>query len=109
MNPITPEEALKQCGDRKIPVEVIGAFNQLIVDKTENRGDIRIKITIDEIVPVVLERFAGSNFNVLRQQIFDNKWLDVEPLFRNAGWKVEFVKTPYYDPSPGYFIFERKS
>ena len=43
-----------------------------------------------------------------RQELFDNHYLDIEPAYRNAGWKVEFDKPGYNETYDSYFVFSKK-
>jgi hypothetical protein len=43
-----------------------------------------------------------------RQQVFDNNWLDVEDIFRKAGWKVNYEKPAYNESYPASFKFQQQ-
>lgn len=38
---------------------------------------------------------------------YDMKWLDIEDVYRQQGWIVTYNKSPYYDTSDSYFVFEK--
>ena len=44
----------------------------------------------------------------LRQKIYDQGWLDFEPLYREVGWNVEYDKPAYYEHYDAYFKFTKK-
>lgn len=91
MKPITPQEA-KSKKSATIPSEVVNAFNQLITERLRGKS---ATFTQNEVVYKILE-----NMDVARNDIFDNGWLDIEPLFEKAGWKVEYDK-------PGFNVIKK--
>ena len=99
IKPITPQEALDGRAD-VIPDFVIEAFNALIKLKMYN-GTARI--TQNEAVQAVLQHWPGSAAHPQpRDHVFNQHWLDVEPLYRRAGWGVTYDKPGYnesYKPS----------
>ena len=42
------------------------------------------------------------------EKVFKNKWLDVEEVYRKAGWKVEYDKPGYCEDYEAYFVFEKR-
>ena len=42
---------------------------------------------------------------VTRATIFDNNWLDIEPTYRKAGWKVIYDGPAYCENYPATFTF----
>lgn len=95
IKPITPTEV----ASAKIPDEVIKAFNDLIVAEWDGYSAV---IHQDEICTLVAERLK-----VKRQTVFANKWLDVEDIFRQAGWKVEYDKPGYNETYEATFTFSK--
>jgi hypothetical protein len=45
---------------------------------------------------------------VSRQEVFDNQWLDIEDIYREAGWKVSYDKPAYNETYKAYFTFSRR-
>lgn len=43
-----------------------------------------------------------------RQVIFDRHWLDIEPVYRKAGWHVEYDAPSYYETYEATFTFKSK-
>ncbi len=99
-NPITPNEA-KATRQRNIPDEVIEVWNDIIVIKMRGSS---ARIQQSEIVDAILNRIE-----VKRQDIFDNGWLDIEPLYRAAGWQVKYDRPGYNENYEAYFEFHCKS
>jgi len=101
VKPLSPDEAAQQAA-ADIPDFVIEAVNNLLKKKLNNgyatifRDDI-----IDEII-------RTSKQEVTRQQIFDNKWLDFEPIFGDVGWDVEYDKPGYNETYKANFKFAKK-
>lgn len=97
VKPITPEEAAK-CSP-SIPAFVIDAVNQLISEKTRGKSTIIIKQS--EIVKKLVE-----DRNANKDEIYENKWLDFEDIYRDAGWVVTYDKPSFNESYDAYFKFE---
>lgn len=94
--PITPDEA----GTAKvIPDEVITAFNETIALHFDGRAS---NFTTIEIVSAIVKK------GISRKVIFDNHYLDVEPIFEAVGWKVVYDKPGYNESYEANFTFTRK-
>lgn len=50
-----------------------------------------------------------SNSNYSRKELFENKFLDIEDLFSDSGWKVTYYKSPYWSSEQSYWIFKNKN
>lgn len=99
MKPISPMEAT-QVARAAIPDEVIAAFNELIVEKLSGKS---ARITQDEAMDRILTKLPRLN----RNDIFEKHYMDVEPLFRNAGWKVEYDSPAYCETYKAYYVFTK--
>ena len=42
-----------------------------------------------------------------RNEIFNKGWLNIEEVYRSAGWKVNYDKPAYNESYDAYFTFER--
>lgn len=98
VQPIRPQDVPSRAA-RRIPDEVIAAFNKLIAEKMS--GDTAVVRQAD----VVNEIVATSGLT--KQDIFHGKYLDVEELFADAGWKVRYTKPAYCETFEAYFEFCR--
>jgi metal-responsive CopG/Arc/MetJ family transcriptional regulator len=80
INPIKPSEAvgLKTV---LIPDEVMLAFNEMIAQNMLNG---RSEFTLKEVI----DRIASKGIS--RAEIQKNHWLDIEDVYRAAGWKVVY-------------------
>lgn len=103
IKPITPQEAELQEGSQ-IPDAVIGIFNKLIVKNLHNG---QAKITITEVEQAILAE-VQSHIALPSNYTINHDWLDVEPIFRRAGWKVTYDKPAYFETYEGYYIFTVK-
>lgn len=80
-----------------IPEEVIAIFNEMIVKNMIGR---RASFKQKDVAAKIAE-FMGVN----QRTIFENNWLDVEPIFRAAGWKVEFDCPGYNESYDAFYSF----
>jgi hypothetical protein len=114
--PYTPAEAAAASKNR-IPDFVINAFNDLIAEKLYNGKAV---IKQEEAIEAILKLMPSSEQSVThegirgeavrdlkkdRAKIFSRHWLDVEPLYRDQGWSVEFDKPGYNESYDGFFTF----
>ena len=110
MKPITPHEVPK-AREAYIPPEVIEAFNNLITKHfVRNAATFNQDMVIDEILSIMNGPAScgkADHVTVTRHMIFENKWLDIEPLFSNYGWKVEYESPAYCETFKAYFTFRK--
>lgn len=91
---ITPAEA-KASAESTIPDAVFMVFNKLLAERYDRNG---ISIQEKEVVELILK----GDPSLTSEQLYKHHWLDVEPLYRKAGWKVDYDKPGYnetYEPS----------
>jgi hypothetical protein len=98
VKPVTPDDvvALKS---KIIPNVIIETFNEAIA---KNFNGEHSTVFQHEIVAMLV----GKDFTI--EEIFKNRWLDVEDIYRDAGWKVYYDKPAYdesYEPS---FTFRKR-
>jgi hypothetical protein len=97
--PIRPED-IAEAKIGNIPAPVIDAFNKLIAlnysggSATVRQGDVIAEVT--------------GNTELTSGEIFDKGYLNVEEIFRAAGWKVSYTKPDYTESFPAYFEFRKK-
>lgn len=94
-------DAAQKC--EHIPQAIISVVNNLLIEKY-NDGQ-TIVLTQDEIIAKILESQEGV---MTRQQIFNDRLLDFEPIFRQHGWIVEYVKSQYGENFTSFFRFSVK-
>ena len=102
--PITVEE-IDSLFKKSIPNVVIDAFNTLILKhySTITKSSV---VKQEEVMEIVC---GDEEEKFKRSEVFNNHWLDIEDIFREAGWIVEYHKPIYiagenYEP---YFEFSR--
>lgn len=95
VKPVTPKEAgvLKLA---EIPDDMIEAVNLLIIRNLDQNG--RAVVRQNELKDMMMRRL--SQFSV--------KWLDFEPIFEEAGWKVVYDKPAYNESYEPFFTFTAK-
>jgi hypothetical protein len=96
--PITPQEVtlLKASS---IPDAIFEAFNELIAENFNGHSS---SFTEKKVVTRIVQKGISS------KTAYDNNWLDVEPLYRKAGWKVEYDKPGFNESYEATFSFSRK-
>lgn len=101
--PIRPEQ-VAQAKTAQIPAVVLVVFNELITKAWDGRTAV---VRQDEIVETILDR----DTSLTRGEIFDGHLLDVEPIYRDAGWGVEYDKPGFNESYEPVFTFSvpRKS
>lgn len=98
IKPILPNE-VQEVKNSMIPEGIIKIFNDLIVMKWNGYA---ASFTQDEAVKLCEE--AGFNM----KQVYANKWLDIEPLYRSLGWNVKWDKPGYNDSYSAHWEFTKK-
>lgn len=102
--PIKPSDipAAKQ---KHTPPQVIDIFNELIA-KHFNEG--RSVVKQSDVVSEIERRVEGPDTDQMRAHWRQNvvmPWLNVESIYRAAGWKVAYDKPAYNEPGGATFIF----
>jgi|SRR3989338_165418 len=99
VKPIRPNEVGK-LRENGIPDAAFEAFNELI---TKNFTGSSAIIKTKDVVKLMIEKGLNQN------DIYDNGWLDVENVYRAAGWNVVYDKPGYNEAYDAYFEFKRRS
>jgi hypothetical protein len=96
IRPITPNEV-----ETKIPDAIMEAFNELIAKRWNGH---QATVNLNELVALICDKMSLTN----KQIIFDNHWLNVEDIYRKAGWIVKYDQPSYGDNVfEPYFIFRK--
>lgn len=98
VKPIKPSEVTQH-----IPGWIIRGTNDCIVEHYRELTK-ESHFTQDELIDSCL-KYAPDE-NMTRGIIFDNGWLDIEPLYRKEGWIVEYDKPAYCEDYPASFTFK---
>lgn len=98
VKPIKASEIDNKKGEA-IPDSVFEVFNELI---TKNYSGGSATVYQKDVVRMLVKKgLTGS-------EIYDNHWLDVEDIYRKAGWKVKYDKPAYCETYDAYFVFSRR-
>lgn len=98
VRPIKPSDIIKQRRD-DIPDVVIEAFNRLVAEKWSGHSAV---VHQKDVVAFLVE--AGLD----KDEIFKRHWLNVEDVYRSAGWIVKYDAPAYSESYEPYFTFKRK-
>lgn len=101
VKPISPDEVVVQ-KKKDLSDVVIECWNKAIAKNWNGRGPITIR---QDLIVIALAEAAGVN----RGKVFENGWLEIESLYRENGWKVEYDKPGYNESYEAYFTFSKKS
>ena len=82
------------------PDEVIEVFNELIQKYWDGT---QARFRQDEAVKLV-----STKMNKAPKFLFDHHYLDIEDLYRQSGWMVEYDKPGYNESYPPTFTFSKK-
>lgn len=99
VKPLSPKEVQEKQIDN-IPDFIIEAVNELIAQKIGDNDS--VNITQSAIMELALKKAPEGT---TRQVIYDNNWMDIEPLFRKAGWRVDYDKPAYCETYSANFTF----
>lgn len=97
IKPIKPEDVL-ELKKVIIPEQVIGAFNHLIA---KNFSDGVAVVKQKDIVNEIIMRMQLENSD----EVFKNRWLDVEEIYRDSGWCVKYDKPGYNETYDAFYEF----
>jgi hypothetical protein len=100
VKPLSPKEVEETAGEN-IPAIVIEAVNGLL--KKHYRNGLA-RFTQGEVIDEV----KNIDPTITKHSLFNNHWLDFEPLFQRVGWKVEFDKPGYNEAYEANWTFTKK-
>lgn len=96
--PIKPEEVRAKRLD-SIPPIIFETINTMICEKFDGKS-----ATLKQ--EDILNRVCNECSSLTRQEIFSKHYLDIEPFYREQGWKVEYYKPGYNENYPATFTFK---
>lgn len=99
VRPIRPDEVVSAKREA-IPDEVIEIFNELI---GRNWNGYVSVVQQNEVVARLCDKLGIS-----REEVFERHLLDVESLYKNEGWKVDYDSPAYNETYPATFKFTKK-
>lgn len=96
VKPISPNEVKAN----PVPDEVILVWNMLINKYWDGYSSIVMqRDAVSEI---------ASSLGIQEKEVFANKYLDIDQLYRDVGWKIEYDKPAANEFYPSKFIFKPK-
>jgi hypothetical protein len=98
VKPVSPSELNKE-----IPDVVIEAVNQLLQEKNASEGSEIILYQKD-----IVSRIKNLDSEMTSEKLFKKGYMDFEPLFEKAGWKVYYDKPGYCESYEPTFTFTPK-
>jgi hypothetical protein len=104
INPIKPSEVV----ERKlaaIPNEMIQAINDCIVKYWDGH---EATFKQDELIEHYFEITGEPNVAGNREKLFDNHYLNFEPIFEKEGWNVKYDRPAFNESYPSTFTFKVK-
>lgn len=103
VKPITPAEVLKEMED-SMPSFVFEVVNKLIKEKMFETGHKHCTIKQKDIVKAL-----ESHQDVPEgADVYKTGWLNFEPHYRKAGWRVKYDKPGWNENYDAYFEFSSK-
>lgn len=101
VQPISPQEAL-DLKITSIPDVVIETVNQMIAEKMTKRPHIVL------LQKDICDRICAASPGLHNSEIYAKGWLDFEPFYEKAGWKVVYDKPAYCESYEANFTFSKK-
>jgi hypothetical protein len=101
VKPITPKAA-RAAKMHIIPEFVFQAFNDMVTKKLEGRCAYFLE---KDVVAQILVTAQAAEFPTTKEAIYANNWLDVEDVYRKAGWTVEYDSPAYNESYASSFKF----
>ena len=98
MKPITPNE-IQTVQNKCFPDETIEAFNELIVANWDGYSATILQKDVVEKISYKL--------NITKNEVYDSHYLNVEDIFRKAGWKVKYDKPGYCEIYNAFYLFSK--
>lgn len=104
--PISVDDVLK-LKRNVIPIVVFDAINHLLAESFNGHSAI---IKQKDIVAKIIEFLKTPEDKVQEQtrEIYSKHWLDIEDLYREQGWEVEYDKPGYNETYDANFRFSVK-
>ena len=97
--PIRPEEVVP-AREAQIPDAVFEAFNEMIAANYRSGYSCFRK---DDVCALI-----ASKMECTVSHVYEQHWLDVEDVYRKAGWRVVYDAPAYNESYPATFEFHKK-
>lgn len=100
VQPISPQGAL-DLKITNIPDVVIQTVNNMLAEKMTRNPHIVLR-QCD-----VIARIIAGGTGISKNELYANGWLDFEPFYEKAGWKVVYDKPAYCESYEPTFTFTK--
>lgn len=107
VKPITPKEVIKKI-EEAMPSFVFEVVNKLITDELIATNSSECAIKQNDIIKALIAHQEVKGVQITRDEIFEKGWLNFEPHYKKAGWKVRYDRPSYNDSYDAYFEFSVK-
>jgi hypothetical protein len=98
-SPITPQEV--QLKRKKVfPKEIIDVFNSFIILNWNGQKSVVKQSSIIN--------YIKAKMDITDEEIFDKHYLDIEEIYKEVGWVVEYNKPTWDETFEAYFVFTIK-
>lgn len=98
--PISPDDVVVKKKEI-LPKEVFEAFNELIIEGWNGYQSI---VKQKEVVILIAQKLDIESTSI----IYSNHYLDIEEIYEEAGWNVEYDKPGYCESYEATFTFTKK-
>ena len=99
--PISPDE-VGQARDKSFPDFVIEAFNECITKHWDGKT---ATFQQREVMAAILAKRPFETMT--KSYVYEQRWLDVEDMYRRQGWHVEYDRPGYCETYEPTFTFEQ--
>lgn len=107
VKPFSPDDA-RAAKKTVLPKELLQAVNELLAERYVDHG--AIHITLTELKLRCRKLVGYDEYASIEDPT--KSWpkgvWDFEPVYRDAGWKVNYDSPGYNESYEGFYIFERK-
>ncbi|SRR6266581_4402026 len=108
VKPISPDQIAVE-KRKHVPDAVIEVWNKLIAEKFSNGSAlIYLEEAVKALENIATEPGVDSPVTVSRCHIYGSGWLDIEPIYREAGWIVDFDKPGFNETYKATYFFKKK-
>jgi hypothetical protein len=97
--PITPHEVVTS-RQLSLPDVVFEVFNTAISDAWNG--------SLSTVMQKPVAAMIASRLDISTDEVYKRGYMDVEPIYRNAGWKVKYEKPGYNESGEAFFEFSKQ-
>lgn len=98
MKPISPKDVVNKKREA-LPEKVLEAFNELIARNWDDYSSVVLQKEVANLI--------ASKLDITTSEVYSNHYLDVEDIYRKAGWIVEYDKPAYCETYEASFTFTK--